>query len=116
MWHGSRSAMENGAERPRFFAFTMLSSEIDCGITRTASDTLEIHQRQLNDFRFFVLDEFNLLFDFLHMPSPGIAKKFHLPHLSQMRATPSRLSWALLSESPEKWQSLRVELGSRMMQ
>jgi hypothetical protein len=76
----SRRAMKNGAERPRFFAFTMLSSEVDRGVARSASDTLEIHQRQLDDFRFFFLDDFDLLFHFDHLPSPEISNDIHWPH------------------------------------
>jgi len=107
---------EKRGRKAPIFAFTMLRSEVDRGVAGSASDALQIHQRQLNDFRFFFLDDFDLHLNFLHMPSPGIAKNFHLSHLNQMSATARRLSWALLSESPEKWQSLRVELGSRMMQ
>jgi hypothetical protein len=55
------------------FRFLGSSLEIDRGVPCTAADELQIHQRQFDDFCFFFLNEFNefnLCFDFQHLPSP----------------------------------------------
>jgi hypothetical protein len=64
--------IETGPFGPVFRCFAYLL-EVDRSVSGTTADVLEIHQRQFDDFRFFFLNdfnEFNVFFDFQHLPSP----------------------------------------------
>lgn len=70
--HVAYAQLKTGPFGP-VFRFLGSSLEIDRGVPCATPDELQIHQRQLNDFRFFFLNDFNnfnFCFDFQHLPSP----------------------------------------------